>query len=253
MSNIIGLSDIQGQRPHNPPGQLARPQPPGSSPYFQGTARRLDGTVVPPPAPPKAAPAAPVPLPQYHRRSAHDDGVEVEQHVVAIDLSGMAPKELQASFWTPNGATPTEFSVAHFCKMAYCPCCVGPCCSEQRRSDWFRLLRMLTFWLMVVQLVLYIVAMARTPEVDGYVEPDLEVLLDFGANSRCKILCHNQYHRLLGYILLHGSIWHILLNFVSEFLFVLPMEAAWGTIKFGRFDRISGQYVPCQCCCARAR
>jgi membrane associated rhomboid family serine protease len=181
-----------------------------------------------------------MPLPQYHRRSGLDDNVQVEQHVVAVDISGMIPRELQASFWTPNGATPTEFSVSHFCKMAYCPCCVGPCCSEQRKSDYCRLLRMLTFWLMVVQLVLYIITMSRTDELDGYLEPDGQALLDFGANSREKIQCHQQYYRLLGYILLHGSIWHILLNFLSEFLFILPMEWAWGTIKFSVIYVVSG-------------
>jgi rhomboid protease GluP len=152
----------------------------------------------------------------------------------------MVPKELHASFWTPNGATPTEFSVSHFCKMACCPCCVGPCCSEQRRSDYYRLLRMLTVWLMVAQLVLYILTMSRTHHLAGYLEPDVGVLLDFGANSRCKVQCQHQYYRLLGYILLHGSIWHLLLNFLSEFLFVLPMEWAWGTIKFFVIYVVSG-------------
>jgi rhomboid protease GluP len=87
---------------------------------------------------------------------------------------------------------------------------------------------MSTFWILLCQFVLYIATVALSHHLTWMLSPEIDVLLKFGANSRERLQCHGHYHRLLAYILLHGSLFHILLNGLSEFLFVLSMEHAWG-------------------------
>jgi membrane associated rhomboid family serine protease len=91
---------------------------------------------------------------------------------------------------------------------------------------------MITFYLLLVQLTLYIITVAYSKHLTWILSPDIDILLYFGANARQRVRCLGHVHRLLSYVLLHGSFIHVILNFFSEFLFVLPMEHAWGHLKF---------------------
>jgi rhomboid protease GluP len=91
---------------------------------------------------------------------------------------------------------------------------------------------MATFWLLLIQLVLYVTTVALSRDFSWLLDPDVDVLLAFGANSRELLQCSGHYHRLLGYILLHGSFIHIIFNGFSEFFFVLAMEHGWGLWRF---------------------
>jgi rhomboid protease GluP len=97
-----------------------------------------------------------------------------------------------------------------------------------RKGDWLRLLRTATFWLLAIQLVIYIATVSLSNDFGWMLDPDVDVLLSFGANSRERLQCRGHFHRLLAYILLHGSFIHIIFNGLSEFFFVLAMEHAWG-------------------------
>jgi rhomboid protease GluP len=98
---------------------------------------------------------------------------------------------------------------------------------------------MMTFWVMVVQLGLYIATLGRSHSIGLMLEPTSDVLLSFGANSRVKVQCFGHYHRLLSHILLHWSLVR-LTNFLSEFLFVLQIEFSWGILKFAIVYVVSG-------------
>jgi rhomboid protease GluP len=99
---------------------------------------------------------------------------------------------------------------------------------------------MFTFWLLLIQIIIYIATLAKSHDFGWQLNPDTNVLLDFGANSREKIQCHGHYHRLLAYILLHGSLFHLLFNGLSAFLFVLAMEHNWGVLRFVVIYIVSG-------------
>jgi rhomboid protease GluP len=99
---------------------------------------------------------------------------------------------------------------------------------------------MATFWLLLIQLILYITTVALSHDFGWMLDPDVDVLLSFGANSRELLQCNGHYHRLLGYILLHGSFIHIIFNGLSEFFFVLAMEHGWGLLRFLGVYIVSG-------------
>jgi membrane associated rhomboid family serine protease len=150
------------------------------------------------------------------------------------------PPELSGQFWSANAPPMTAFDIGQFCKRSYCPCCIGPCCNDVRRADWLRLLRTATFWLLAAQLTVYIATVALSRDFGWMLNPDVDVLLSFGANSRERLQCRGHYHRLLAYILLHGSLFHVVFNGVAQFFFALAMEHAWGLWRFLLIYAVSG-------------
>jgi membrane associated rhomboid family serine protease len=142
------------------------------------------------------------------------------------------PRELGGEFWGLNVPQIRQIDAQYVFTAACCPCCVGPCCSDNRKGDWLRLPKTATFWLLVAQIVTYVVTVAESDNVTWQLVPGVEVLLNFGANSREKVQCHGHYHRLLSYIMLHGSVFHIIFNAMAEFFFVLGMEHGWGIVRF---------------------
>jgi rhomboid protease GluP len=233
MANIITIDQVRAKRerdraPSVAPSAFrgpvrtvapAAPAPAAPASPFQGHGRRLDGVAVP---------AAPTPPPAPHPTDLEDGEVPANVQIVVIK----PPREIAGEFWSQNSAPMLQFNVAEFCKRSYCPCFVGPCCNDVRRGDWLRLLRMATFWILVAQLAIYIATVSLSRDFGWMLDPDVDVLLDFGANSRERLQCRGHYHRLLAYILLHGSWFHILFNGLSEWLFVLAMENAWGHWRF---------------------
>lgn len=155
-------------------------------------------------------------------------------------MESVLPAELNTQFWSRNIPLTGEFNFKDFCCSAYCPCLVGQLCSEARKKDWKKLFMSFGFWILIVEIALYIATVAMSHDVSWLLEPNVDVTIDFGANDRHKIQCSHQYYRLLSYILLHGSWLHILFNGLSQFLFVIPCEAAWGIWKFLAIFLVSG-------------
>ena len=214
MSNIHTLGSIQ--RPLNSGGN------------FHGTARTLNGDVI------RTEPTT-TPLPEPPRRYQPTDDSPYETHEIIIDPTTAIPAELKTTFWSQNAPpqSPGQFSCKRFCLDSFCPCCVGPTCSEVRKKDWKRAMKTVTFWLIVVEVILYLAMVVCTKTgFDWTLSPSVDVCLMFGANCRCKVQYQYHYHRLLSYILLHGSWIHILSNTFFQFSMALACEAAWGTWKF---------------------
>ena len=190
---------------------------------FKGTGRTLNGKTV------KQLTPTNEPLPTPSRfEQVRDPLIEedVDNAIRQLDI----PKELRTDFWSINLADRNRMGT-HFCCYAFCPCCAGPCCSQSRKNDWIRLFKSITFYLILIQIIIYIACVALSKNMTWMLDPDLSVLIKFGANGY-QYLIKYHFHRLLGYIFLHGSLIHILCNGLSQFFFSLNMEKSWGWWKF---------------------
>lgn len=254
MSNLHSIDDVKRNREGRPGepqpgvhkamivgghmvgGPKAQNAPPPQNSRFHGVARTLDGTIIQPPEadePPRYQPTSD-PIPEIYR---NNDEVFNEYHG---DFA--MPPELSSNFWSWNLAneSPEQISCGTICLMSYCPCFTGPICSETRKRDWCKFLRTITFWLSLLQLIMYIVSAAISKNVGWMVEPDNSALIKLGANDNLLLKEKYQIWRLLTYILLHGSIFHILFNGMVQLTFVLAMEASWGWWRFLIIYIISG-------------
>ncbi|OHT05218.1 Clan S-, family S54, Rhomboid-like serine peptidase [Tritrichomonas foetus] len=251
MTNIISVDDIKKKKGSEKPanarvfsvfgGRSSEPPPQPSTSTttrFQGAGRSLNGEVVKPQQTTQP-PSQPInqPLPTLHEYDRTDPLIDSfsEAH-----SQFSVPQELKFDFWSLNITDVNEISRCKtICALSYCPCCVGPCCSPNRKKDWFKFLKMTTFYMMVIQLILYIVSLALSKTVTWDLQPDLDILIKLGANGY-QFLTKFHFHRLLSYIFLHGSIFHIFVNTFSQFLFVIPMESAWGYWRFLVIYFVSG-------------
>jgi membrane associated rhomboid family serine protease len=249
MSNIVSFDEVRrkhdqddrsqprpsSSKPTSPPSNPLSSSPSPSS-NFTGASRRVDGT------PGSSSRDAGSLDDNFGPAAAHNPAplafpVEPPDYLIEPDTDAqraelLPPPELAPSFWSPNAPPPTDFNIETYCKYGYCPCCIGPGCSDARKNDYKRLLKSGTFWVLLIQIILYIATVSKSTNIGWMLEPSTDVLLEFGANSRSKIQCLGHVHRLFGYILLHGSIIHILCNGLSQFLMVLPMESSWGFWKW---------------------
>lgn len=246
MSNIISLDDVKkkkskeqasgvkivtpfGAHSVSPPQQQSNTN---SNPYFQGKGRTLDGKVTNNPPPKQTAPSQPVYQTFSPLEGSRTEPLLVDNSDASAVLSEYnIPKELSFQFWSLNTSDPNQITPSYLCHYSLCPCCAGPCCSAERKKDWSRLFKSITFYLIIIQIILYIVCISLSKNMTWELDPDLSVLSKFGANG-FMFLKKYQFYRLLSYIILHGSIIHILVNGLTQFLFVIPMEAAWGKWRF---------------------
>lgn len=190
---------------------------------FRGVGRRLDGTTIEPPKEEKhqkKPSAAPMPM------------LDPDQPVTSNPFAAGSPTELDINYWSWNLNSYDDFNCKNICLLNYCPCCVGPCCSPARKSDWCGLLKRFTFWLMLLQLALYISTLAYSTDLGWQLEPDTDVVIRFGALSTEKIRYKNQVWRFITYMFLHGSWLHILFNSFAQFLFCIGCEKSWGYIRY---------------------
>lgn len=247
MSNIISLDDIKKNKAKEPASGVKIVTPFGTqtvspsakpktntnaNPYFQGQGRTIDGKVTNTP-PPQQTPSS---QPVYQTFSPlegnrNDPLLEDNSEISAVLAEYNVPKELSFQFWSLNTSDPSQLTPCYLCQYSFCPCCTGPCCSSERKKDWLKLLKSITFYLIIIQIILYIVCISMSRDMSWELDPDLDILSKFGANGY-GFLKKYQFYRLLSYIILHGSLVHILVNSLTQFLFVIPMEAAWGYWRF---------------------
>lgn len=242
MSNIISLDDVKkkkskdtstgakivtpfGTQSVSSSSQAAKPN---TSSHFQGPARTVSGKVVN---------SQPPSQPVYHTFSPleangrTDPLLEDNSEISAALAEYNVPRELSFQFWSLNTTDPSQFTPCYLCKYSFCPCCTGPCCSADRKKDWLKLFKSITFYLIIIQIILYIICISLSKHMSWELDPDISVLSKFGANGY-SYLKEYRFYRLLSYIVLHGSLIHILVNSFTQFLFVIPMEAAWGLWRF---------------------
>eukprot|EP00708_Paratrimastix_pyriformis_P003693 GAFH01002484.1.p2 GENE.GAFH01002484.1~~GAFH01002484.1.p2 ORF type:complete len:334 (+),score=48.50 GAFH01002484.1:69-1070(+) len=143
----------------------------------------------------------------------------------------MGQMQLVDPFWSPNLPPGSPFGCQEIFCMQCCPCCIGPCCSPVRRFDYKRLLKTFTFWISVVQVIMFIVEVS----MGGFSQnlgPNTATLLALGAKYAPYIKCYFHIHRLFLPAILHGGIFHLLFNLLFQWRIMLyqeaPREKPWG-------------------------
>lgn len=239
MSNIHTLDEIKAKnalknqqqnqfigRPHT----IGKPAPKQETKNeFKGRGRRLDGSYVDPEPEPKeqkqSAPSVPNVTP------VGDEYVVYQQLPMDFLGSGL-PQELHNDFWSWNNLSQEDITCCNMCLLNYCPCCVGECCSENRKSDWKRIALTFTLYCMLAQLVMYIITLCDTQNINWELEPSISAVLKYGSISTYRIREDYQLWRLITYMFLHGSWFHILFNSMAQFTFCLAMEKSWGLLRY---------------------
>lgn len=150
--------------------------------------------------------------------------VRVMQYVGADgSLSMLTPQEMQRP--------------ANLCLAGCCPCFIS-CqpCAPKRRGEYKNLVRMASFWLCVVDLVLLIVSIAlegfAPPRSNYGLGPTTNALVRLGAQYSMKIRYDYEVWRFVTTMFLHGGIIHYLFNALATIRFCVMLERKWGTIVF---------------------
>lgn len=249
MSNIHTLDEIkkaqneriaqqrQQQMAQARRGQQAPPPKQDDNP-FKGQGRRLDGTVVEPEPEPKVEK-------QKKKNKAPNieplpDGDFAYQQEVVILAADDVPPELKGSLWSYNNPENDEVNFCNVCLLSYAPCCVGPCCSETRKKDWCKILTLVTFWLIIAQIVVYGVELGISNKIGTLAEPSVSAVVKMGAISTYDIVVGHEYWRYITYMFLHGSIFHIIFNTLALFMSCLNYEKSWGYLKYWVIYILSG-------------
>lgn len=104
---------------------------------------------------------------------------------------------------------------------------IGPCCTPIRRKDFGRLLLSFTFWLMIAQIVIFVLTLIETNSPLERPTIDVPVLIKYGAVDAYRIKVHHEYWRLLTTLCVHSTMAHAIVNIMIEFIFMLSRESSW--------------------------
>lgn len=130
-----------------------------------------------------------------------------------------------------------------------CGCFVGPCCSETRKKDWCNVLKMFTFWISIVQLVMFIVSYALGGPLGSGLSPSTYALMQLGAKYAPYIRYKYHFHRLILPMFLHGGLLHYIFNMYFQFSIMFYKENTWGTILTGCVYVVSAIAGSIMSCC----
>ena len=70
------------------------------------------------------------------------------------------------------------------CCAACCPCCIGGPCSPNRKKEWINLLKVPTFWLIIIQIIMFIIELSlrgfESPSKNPSLGPPVKSLIETG-------------------------------------------------------------------------
>lgn len=215
MSNIHTFGDANKKPQQNQNNDDPNP--------FKGVARTIDGKVIQPPKEKKKKAKTPTP---YVASNPYDDNPNQIEEFIEM------PRYLNTQFWSKNVPNQEMMSCKNLILGSCCPCFIGPCCSENRKSDWIHSILSFTFVLLIVQLVMYIISLAKSEKITGILTPSPTALLALGCFSIYEVRVNKQIWRMLSYMFLHGNLLHILFNSLSQITFCLGVEKSWGLARY---------------------
>ena len=135
------------------------------------------------------------------------------------------PKILNYRYW---GYQNDEES----CIEEECPCFFPPLYSKERELEWQGCFKLAIFYIIIIQIILFIATIALSDNNRNSLSPDVKTLLSFCASNSDKIWLKSQFWRLITPIALHANLIHITMNTLGQLVFCLGLEKNWGSIKF---------------------
>jgi len=135
------------------------------------------------------------------------------------------PKVLNYRYWSYQNDEES-------CIEEECPCFYPPLCSKERELEWQGCFNLAIFYIIIIQIILFITTIALSDNNRNSMSPDVKTLLSFGASNSDKIWSKNQFWRLITPIALHANLIHITMNTLGQLIFCLGLEKNWGSIKF---------------------
>mmetsp|Transcript_13767 Transcript_13767/g.20867 ORF Transcript_13767/g.20867 Transcript_13767/m.20867 type:complete len:324 (+) Transcript_13767:119-1090(+) len=127
------------------------------------------------------------------------------------------------------------------------PCLVGNPCSKVRRKDYCRLLVSFLFWIQFVNIAYFIIELALGVKKFNWrdlffhgVRPSNSSLIKLGAKYAYAIKHHYQIWRLFVPIIMHGGIFHLVVNMLVVIIDCLGYEKIWGFIRIILIYVVSG-------------
>ncbi|KAK2949286.1 putative rhomboid family protein [Blattamonas nauphoetae] len=156
---------------------------------------------------------------------------------------------LKDPLWSNNLPPDQPPTCAQYCLYTCsCGCFVGPCCSPVRKKDWRKFWMMLTPWLTIIQVIMFIVSCCIGGVHGADLAPAQHVLRNMGAKDGSLIKCKGQVFRWLTPVFLHGGIWHLIFNLIFQIRVMLPQEAEWGfwkTFAIYVISAMTGSFYSC--------
>ncbi|KAK2947176.1 putative rhomboid protease ROM1 [Blattamonas nauphoetae] len=166
-----------------------------------------------------------------HTVSDYRDADQDRQQAIRQQGGGGSYVVLADPLWSNNLPAGSNPSFSQMCAYSCgCGCCIGPCCSAVRQKDWKHFWMMLTPWLTIVQIIMFIVSCCLGG-VTGIVEPASSVLQMLGSKVPYLIKCKGQVFRLVSPCLLHGGLFHLIFNMFFQLRIMLQQEAVYGFWK----------------------
>lgn len=141
------------------------------------------------------------------------------------------PPDVCEGFWSLNTHNQRLQTPSDALLSSYCPQMIGPCCTPIRRKDFCRLFMSFTFWLMIAQIVVFVLTLLETRSPLEKATIDNPVLLKYGAINAYRIKIRHEYWRLLTTLGVHSTIAHVIVNIMIEFIFMLSRESSWNPAR----------------------
>ena len=168
----------------------------------------------------------------------NDHDIRFTKYVVAVDqLESLNPKELNLptelckSFWSVNTHNQTLITPSDTLLASFFPYLIGPIFTPIRRRNYLKLLKCTVFWLIIVQIVSYFIALKFSPSpfYDLNISP---LIIEKYGISIYYVKGKHQYWRFLSSFILHGSFSHLCIDILIELTFILSKEILWKTWRF---------------------
>lgn len=165
-----------------------------------------------------------LPEDQEHYKVTLED---LKPHIVVDE-----PAELFTNFFDLNTWNGKITTVSESYVFYTFPTMLGSVFTMRSLRNGLKLLNSFTFMLIVAQIVMFFIVYSESRNPFPGLKTDTSVLHRYGASSYHDIFEEAQYYRLISPILLHGDLFHLLVNVVFEWKFLMNREAGYGIIKY---------------------